>query len=261
MSIRPTTARFVPGDAKSPDEHAIGLLHLYAYGVAAGMVGSGTRVLDLGFGEGYGAPILIEAGADYLGLEPDEKMVDHARARYGARFETYDGASIPAADGAFDLVVAFQIIAFLADPRPWLREIRRVLVPDGTALITTPNRAFRLYEGQRPWNRHHAREYHAGEFEEVLSDVFSEVTVYAVHAAEPIHGVVRARGDRARKLARLDVFGLRYRLPETLDARLRVGLRRSAQPYVAREDFTLDRIWHDASNVERGLDFLAVVRP
>src|SRR5688500_17598103 len=103
MSIRPTTARFVPGDAKSPDEHAIALLHLYAYGVAAEMLSPGARVLDLGVGEGYGAPILIGTGADYLGVEPDEAMVDHARARYGARFEGYDGASIPAVDGAFDL--------------------------------------------------------------------------------------------------------------------------------------------------------------
>ena len=107
---------------------------------------SGHRVL------GYGSEILSGAGADYRGLEVDPEIVAHARERYGPVFETYDGSSIRAADGAFDLVVAFQVIAYLDDPVPWLREIRRVLDPDGTALITTPNRAYRLYDGQRPWN-------------------------------------------------------------------------------------------------------------
>jgi GNAT superfamily N-acetyltransferase len=49
-TLRPTTVRFIPGDAASPDELAIAALHLYAYTTAAGFVQPGTRVLDIGFG-------------------------------------------------------------------------------------------------------------------------------------------------------------------------------------------------------------------
>lgn len=221
----------------------------------------GARVLDLGFGEGYGAPILRNSGAHYRGLEVDAEMVEHASAEYGAEFDLYDGTSIPAPDGAFDLVVAFQIIAYFQDPQPWLREIQRVLRPDGVALITTPNRVWRLDDGQRPWNRHHAREYTADAFRETLSRTFSSVTVYGVFAEEPIASVVKARGARARKLAKIDRLGLRYRLPESLDARLRGLVRRAAQDDVDASEFTLERVRHQKDQPELSLDFLAEVSP
>ena len=260
MTLKPTTIRFVPGEATSPDELGIAVLHLYAYETAAGLVSAGTRVLDIGFGEGYGSEILSDAGAEYRGLEVDSEVVDHARERYGPVFETYDGSSIRAADGAFDLIVAFQMIAYLDDPQPLLQEIRRVLDPNGSALITTPNRVYRLYEGQRPWNRYHAREYSVAEFTQLLETTFSDVTVYGILAAEPIDSVVRARAARARRLARLDRFGLRYWLPESLNAPLRRIVRRAVPSAVDRSAFTLDRVTHDETRAEEGLDLLAFAR-
>jgi SAM-dependent methyltransferase len=261
MALKPTTVRFVPDEATSADELAIAALHLYAYEAAASLVGAGTRVLDIGFGEGYGSRILADAGADYLGIEVDPEIVEHARRCYGLRFEWYDGTTIDAPDGSFDLVLAFQMIAYLDDPQPWLSEVRRVLDPGGLALITTPNRVYRLYEGQRPWNRYHAREYSAHELEAVLLRVFPDVAVHGIAASEPIDSVVRARADRARKLARLDPLGLRYRLPESLNAPLRRTLRRAAQPEVDRSQFGVDRVHHDVESADVGLDLLAFVRP
>jgi SAM-dependent methyltransferase len=259
-SLKPTTVRFVPDEATSADELAIAALHLYAYETAAGLLDPGARVLDVGFGEGYGSQILSERGVEYHGIEVDPEIVEHARSKYGPMFETYDGTRIPAADGAFDLVLAFQMIAYLDDPQPLLREIRRVLKPGGLALVSTPNRAYRLYDGQRPWNRYHAREYLAPELAQVLSETFADVTVQGIYAAEPIDSIVRARADRARKLARLDPLGLRYRLPESLNAPLRRTLRRTAQPEVDRSEFTLDRIGHSPEAANDGLDLLAFVR-
>ena len=258
--LKPTTVRFVPDEATSPDELAIAALHLYAYETAARLTKAGDRVLDIGFGEGYGSQILSASGAGYRGVEVDPEIVEHARARYGPHFDTYDGSTIAAPDGAFDLVVAFQMIAYLHDPQPLLREIRRVLDPAGLALITTPNRAYRLFEGQRPWNRYHAREYLADELEQVLRETFDDVTVHGIYAAEPIDAIVRARADRARRLARFDPLGLRYRLPESLNAPLRRVVRRTAQPVVDRTEFSLDRIGHDVEAAADGLDLLAFVR-
>ena len=94
----------------------------------------------------------------------------------------------------------------------------------------------------------------------MLAETFSDVTVYGLHAEEPIASIVKARGDRARRLARIDRFGLRYRLPESFDARLRVVLRRTAQQGFDPDEFTLDRLWHDRE-ADRGLDLLGDVRP
>jgi SAM-dependent methyltransferase len=260
-TLKPTTARFVPDSADSPDELAIAALHLYAYTAATELVDAGSRVLDIGFGEGYGSRILAAAGCDYRGLETDPEMVAHATSRYGGVFELYDGTHLSGPDDAFDLVVAFQMLAYLDDPQPLLREVKRVLRPDGLLLATTPNRVYRLEEGERPWNRYHVREYTASEFARVLEETFGDVTVYGIFADEPIDSIVRARAARARRLARLDPLGLRYRLPERVNAPLRQAFRRTAQPAVDRSLFTLDRLRHERQASEEGLDLLAFARP
>jgi protein-L-isoaspartate O-methyltransferase len=93
--LKPTTVRFVPDEATSPDELAIAALHLYAYTTAAGLVRPGARVLDIGFGEGYGSRILAEAGAEYRGVEVDPEIVEHARSRYGPRSSGTTGRPSP----------------------------------------------------------------------------------------------------------------------------------------------------------------------
>ncbi len=260
-ALKPTTVRFVPDGAQSADELAIAALHLYAYGTAAGYVAAGTRVLDVGFGEGYGSKALLEAGADYRGVEVDADIVEHARERYGPHFDTYDGTRVDAPDRSFDLVVVFQVLAYLEDPLPLLREIHRVLAPQGSALVTTPNRVYRLYEGQRPWNRYHAREYSASELASTLRRVFSDVTIHGVFASEPIDSIIRARANRARRLARLDPLGLRYRLPESLNAPARRFIRRAAQPVLDPAELGMEHVRHDERSPETALDLLAIVRP
>ena len=87
------------------------------------------------------------------------------------------------------------------------------------------------------------------------------MTVYGVFADEPIASVVKARGARARRLAKIDRLGLRYRLPESLDARVRGFLRRAAQDDVDSGEFTLERVRHQEEDAELSLDLLAEVRP
>lgn len=260
MSLSNTTVRFIPGEAQSADELAIATLHLHSYATAAELAGPGSRVLDIGFGEGFGSEALRDAGAEYVGIELDPAMVAHANERYGPHFHVYDGSTIPFPDGAFDLVLMLQVIALIPDPGVVLREIARVLAPRGQALISTPNRIYRLADGQRPWNRHHHREYTAEALRDELSAVFSEVTIRGVFASEPIDSLVKARGARARRLARLDPLGLHHRLPDAVNARLRRLMRRAGQPDVDPADFAIDRVWLDANDAASGLDLIGFVR-
>jgi SAM-dependent methyltransferase len=260
MSLSDTTVRFIPGEAQSADELAIATLHLHSYATAAELAGPGLRVLDIGFGEGFGSESFRRAGAEYLGIELDPEMVAHATERYGPHFQTYDGTTISAEDGSFDLVVMLQVIALLPEPALVLREIERVLAPGGQAVISTPNRIYRLADGQRPWNRHHYREYTADTLREELAAVFSEVRIHGVFASDPIDSLVKARGARARKLARLDPLGLHNHLPDSVNARLRRLMRRARQPAVDPADFTIDRVWLDEREAALGLDLMAFVR-
>ncbi len=75
-----------------------------------------------------------------VGVEVARSAVERARAAHPAldvRLAEIDGP-LPLADGTVDLVYAGEVIEHVADTAAWLSEVRRVLGPGGTLLLTTP---------------------------------------------------------------------------------------------------------------------------
>ena len=100
-------------------------------------VGSGMRLLDVGCGTGYQLRDLRKRGFDVAGIDGSEDMLRHAREiNPGIDLRCGDVDSLPWEDASFELVVCVEVHRYLPDPLPCLSEIRRVLRPDGIALIT-----------------------------------------------------------------------------------------------------------------------------
>lgn len=112
---------------------------------AAAVASPTTRVLELGCGPGHLSYRLArDHGLDVTGLDLDPAMIERARANAdgsnretepGPAFVVGDVASLPFADGSFDLVVSTFSVHHWADPAPGLSEIARVLRPGGRAII------------------------------------------------------------------------------------------------------------------------------
>jgi SAM-dependent methyltransferase len=91
------------------------------------------RVLDLGCGEG-GSVDLFRARdpeVQWVGLDVPGSPEAATRTRTDARFETFDGISMPFADASFELVYCKQVLEHVRHPEPLLAEVSRVLVPGG----------------------------------------------------------------------------------------------------------------------------------
>ncbi len=100
----------------------------------------GDRVLDLGCGDGAFTAAVAQAGATPVGIEVARAALGRARTRHPAldfRLAPIDGP-LPLEDCSFDLVWASEVIEHVADTARWLSEVRRVLVPRGRLLLTTP---------------------------------------------------------------------------------------------------------------------------
>ena len=228
--MRQTSERHAPELASSsPEGRLIDVRHRFAYEAATRFATPGARILDVGSGEGYGSTILASAGGSCRGVDLSKDAVAHANSRYGGALVTFEllppSGQLPYDAGSFDLVVSFQVIEHVLDVNFYLAEIRRVAAPQATVLVTTPNRILRLAPGERPWNRFHLREYDGADLRELFSGVFSEVELYGVRGSTEFETRERERVARARRWARLDVFGLRHRLPERLDGAVRSILR------------------------------------
>ena len=93
--------------------------------------GAGGRILDIGCGTGRNLP-LYDHDADVVGLDIRVELLLAARKRAPDRPLILASAeALPFCDGAFDTVVSGLVFCSVPDALTGLREVRRVLSPDG----------------------------------------------------------------------------------------------------------------------------------
>lgn len=103
---------------------------------------SAQRALDFCCGTGYAAIGLAAAGyahevhaCDISGAMLERTQKNAAEAGVAVSLAQCDGERLPYRDATFDLVVARGALHHLPSPPDGLREIRRVLIPGGTAVV------------------------------------------------------------------------------------------------------------------------------
>lgn len=95
-----------------------------------------VRVIDVGCGFGsYGRSLLAE-GYDWLGVEVSASDCAEL-ARLGLPHRQVDGRTLPLADASFDAALCLEVMEHVADPRPFLAEIRRVA--PRRLIVSVPN--------------------------------------------------------------------------------------------------------------------------
>jgi SAM-dependent methyltransferase len=110
----------------------------------------GASVLDVGCGDGLLASLILQKRPD-LTLRGIDVLV---RGQTRIAVEPFDGQSIPAADGAYDVVMFVDVLHHTNDPLVLLREARRVarqavVIKDHTrdGLLAGPTLRFMDYVG------------------------------------------------------------------------------------------------------------------
>ena len=90
----------------------------------------GERVMDLGCGHGESLHLLWKCGIDAVGLEIDPDCCDEKTVF------CYDGKKLPFPDASFDGVLMECVLSCVEDRAGILRELRRVLKPEGTIALS-----------------------------------------------------------------------------------------------------------------------------
>jgi ubiquinone/menaquinone biosynthesis C-methylase UbiE len=141
----------------------------------------GKRVVDLACGTGYGANVLRENGAMIVhGFDVSDVALVAAKGTYRwpeLQFAFGDAEKIPLPDASVDAVVSIETFEHVSAPERMLREFRRVLVPDGVLIVSTPRNE--TESRFRPDNPYHVREYSAAEFRAALEAVFRRVEMWS----------------------------------------------------------------------------------
>lgn len=108
----------------------------------------GRRVLDVGCGHGWFTKLMIEAGANVVGVDGSGELLNRARqACPDVEFIERDlTTGLPATFAGFDRIVAYMVLMDLPEIGQLLGSVRRALTPDGKFVFTMPHSCFFNYK-------------------------------------------------------------------------------------------------------------------
>lgn len=215
--------------------------NLARYQWAAGWVAD-REVAEIGCGAGDGTRLLRDAGARRVdGFDVSVDAIASARRQHVVqrlRFEVASALALPAADGAYDLVISLEAIEHVDDDAGFVSEVRRVLRRGGHFLCSTPNRALTnpgTRARDRPFNPHHVREYTADELAALLRTRFGSVellgqSIFSTRYRRALATVGRRRPRLAVRLHQArKLIGMPF---ETLDRHRPRPVPRGVEPEV-----------------------------
>ncbi len=159
------------------------------------------RALDAACGTGRHARYLADRGHDVLGVDVSPTMLGRAAQRVPeATLLEGDLCEIPAPDGHFDVAVCGLALSHLADVRPGVAELARVLKPGGRLVISVlhPFQAhlgwqapFTDSDGRRRFAREHAHTH--AQYLSAFRSVGLDVRGCEEPALQPEHVLTKRR--------------------------------------------------------------------
>jgi methionine biosynthesis protein MetW len=129
----------------------------------------GGNVLDIGCGDGALCQSIVDRFDNVYGIDNSKVALRSARdSRISTTQVDLDKGSLPFLSQSFDMVTCLDVIEHLFDPVVLVKEIHRVLKPDGFFVLTTPNIRFidfvkrLLIDGRFPKTSLDKGVYHGG---------------------------------------------------------------------------------------------------
>ena len=118
----------------------------------------GERILDIACGAGELSLKIAECGCEVSGIDMSEGGIDHAKRlaeREGITCEFVVGSAedLPYPDGYFDKIVCSSSLEHFGDDIKALKEMNRVLKPDGSVVLTTDSFTYPISDELKDMHR------------------------------------------------------------------------------------------------------------
>ncbi len=127
-----------------------------------------TKLLDFGCGSGIFVEELEKAGFDAHGVDISDEAVRFGALQGIKNLSVIDSHKINFPDNTFDVVLSMDVLEHLEDEEWALKEIERILKPNGIFVVMVP--AYMFLWGVQDEVAHHYRRYTKGSLLKVVKD-------------------------------------------------------------------------------------------
>jgi len=165
------------------------------------------KILEIGCGIGTVVYELTKQGYDVTGTDISQVAIEYGRTKYAnTRLDVQPAEGLTYADGAFDVVLSFDLFEHIARVDRHVSEVQRVLKPGGYYLFQTPNKlssavSETLTHKSLKWRRAHPSLHTPGQLRRRLArhgfdvrflkmDPMNEYTVAKLQRLGPLAGLV-----------------------------------------------------------------------
>ena len=163
-------------NAKPLDELELFNWHRY---LLASRLTMDSDVLDIACGEGYGSSVLSETSKSVIGMDISKKLIRDASLKYkraNLKFRAGNICQIPMRPACVDYVVSFETLEHEKCHEKIVRELKRVLKPRGTLLLSTPEK--KSFQRNGYFFPDHVREIGLEQFRRLLKKHFKNVQIF-----------------------------------------------------------------------------------
>jgi len=171
--------REIEGGVRQLNAHTKGRYDAIIQALGKHGIGADSLVVDLGCGDGaLAGSIFRNLGSSVTGVDTSSLAIDLARTAFRTRalqgeFHEIQGYDTRLPSDHYHAVVCSDVIEHVREPDRMLLEIKRLLRPGGTAVLTTPIRFT-----ETPLDPMHVQEWFTGEFNSLCMRHFGRLEEY-----------------------------------------------------------------------------------
>ena len=169
--MKPTGERLIPDSVNETLYE-----HLHRYALALEYV-ENKIILDIASGEGYGSNLLAQKAKQVYGVDISKEVIEHATLTYKQKNLKYllgEADKIPLSDNSIEVVVSFETIEHHDKHEEMMQELKRVLIPGGLLIISSPDKKY--YTDEPGFiNKFHVKELYSNEFKQLISTYFRHI--------------------------------------------------------------------------------------
>jgi len=148
-----------------------------------------AKILDFGTNIGSFPNLLSQLGwNNVIGIDISADSIEFGKKKYPDlkhKLLPYNGHRIPLDDKSLNAVTSFNVIEHIPQPILALKEIYRVLKPDGSFIFQTPNKLIDSLYGPikrgliKTWGEYHCSLQTAGSLKKIILEAgFNEVRIF-----------------------------------------------------------------------------------